>query len=73
MSLPRRQIIRLAAATRTANPDRQLRLQRLHSRLEQERRFLRKWMARLRRAFHAVEKLQLRISRIERTITRQEN
>jgi hypothetical protein len=72
MALPRRQIIRLAPGTGAVSPDRQQRLQQLRTRLEHERRLLGRWMARLRRAFHAVEKAQGRINRIERTVAHPE-
>src|SRR5437868_3205138 len=41
-------------------------------RLQAEQEVLTRWMSRLRRAFHAVEKQQQRISRLEREIARLE-
>ena len=72
MSMPRRRLVRPALAP---EPD-QLRhhqVQKLRVRLEQERRVLARWMTKLKRAFHQVEKLSARISRIERNITRLED
>ena len=58
MSIPRRRLVRPALAP---EPDQQRhhQVQKLRARLEQERRVLARWMTRLRRAFHTVEKLQL--------------
>lgn len=72
MTTPRRRLIRpsLPPVSRPVN-DRQI--HRLRSRLELERATLARWMSRLRRAFHAVEKSQLRVARIERQLVRLEN
>jgi hypothetical protein len=72
MSLPRRQIVR-SAPTPTSDPDRLRRLQRLRNRLEQERAAFTRWMPRLKRAFNAVAKSQLKIVRLERQITQMED
>jgi hypothetical protein len=67
-SSPRRRLVRP-----TADPPRSpcpLRLQKLRTRLGQERATLAHWMARLRRAFHTVERTQQRIARLERQVTR---
>lgn len=67
MSAPRRRIIRLPAAPAAAlSPPRQL--VKLRARLEKERAALGRWQARFRRAFHAMEKLQRTVSRIEQRI-----
>jgi hypothetical protein len=42
------------------------------SKLEKERKSFDRWLARLKRAFHAVEKQQLRMCRLERLIARGE-
>lgn len=68
MSTPRRRLIRLHQPP--TEPDRQV--QKLRSRLEAERDTLTRWMTRLKRAFHAVEKIQRRITRIERLLVRLE-
>jgi len=44
----------------------------VRGRLEAERNALSRWMTRLKRAFHAVEKSQLRIRRLEHLVARQE-
>jgi len=67
----RRSIIRPASIP-LPNPQRQQQVQRLRSRLDKERTSLARWMSRLKRSFHAVEKGQLRVSNLERRITRLE-
>jgi hypothetical protein len=71
MSLPRRRILRptrpLADDTR-----RHEKLLDRRSRLRVEQESLARWMKRLRRAFHAVEKNQARVCRLEREIARLE-
>src|SRR5262245_51889016 len=71
MSTPRRRLIRPASPS-TSTPDHPRRLQKLRTSLERERSTLARWMARLKRAFHAVEKAQLRIARLERKLTKME-
>ncbi len=68
MSTPRRRLIRPHQPP--TEPDRQI--QKLRSKVEAERNTLKRWMTRLKRAFHAVEKIQRRIIRIERQIARGE-
>jgi exonuclease VII small subunit len=72
MSTARRQLIRSLPVTPLVTPQQQRRLQKLRTRLEQERAALARWMTRLRRAFHAVERGQARLSRIEKQIVRLE-
>ena len=71
MSLPRRRLVRPALAPEP-DPQRHHQLQKLRVRQEEERRVLARWMSKLKRSFHQVEKIQERISRIERQITRLE-
>jgi hypothetical protein len=58
-----------------ANPatERRRRLKALHARLDAERATLSKWMTRLKRAFHCVEKSQARVGRLEREIAKLDN
>lgn len=72
MPTPRRRIVRPAPTTPPANRNGQQQIQKLRLRLEQERTALARWMPRLRRAFKAVEKSQVRIARLERQITKLE-
>lgn len=59
MSTPRRRILRAnRATTADADPRTQLQLHKRRTRLERDRASLAKWMTRLKRAFHAVEKQQ---------------
>lgn len=71
MSAPRRRIVRPSPAITSVQS--QQRLEKLRRRLFVERDCLRRWMTRLKRAFHAVERSQQRISRIERTLARTED
>jgi hypothetical protein len=72
MSVPRRRIIRPAPAPNQGEAGHQRRLQKCRSRLLQEQAGLARWMSRLRRAFHAVEKGQRTVARLEQQITRLE-
>ena len=73
MTTPRRRLVRPPAAAPAPDPNRTRRLQRLRDRLEKERAALGRWMIRLRRAFHAVERSQRKTTRLERTIARLED
>ncbi len=69
MSTPRRRLVRPPTTAQELDPNRTRRLQRLRARLEKERAALVRWMVRLRRAFHAMERLQRSAARVERQIT----
>jgi septal ring factor EnvC (AmiA/AmiB activator) len=71
MSMPRRNIIRPAVAV-AAGQQHQRQLQRLRSRLDNERTALARWQPRLRRAFTTVEKCMKKIARLERQIAQLE-
>ena len=71
MSAPRRRLVRPKAPP-PPDPQRQRRARRLREGLERERAALARWMARLKRAFHATEKSQRRIACIERRLTQLE-
>ena len=64
---PRRRVLR---PVRPALQDvqRQQRLATKREQLHKEQQALGRWMSRLKRAFHAVEKQQNRVARIERQI-----
>jgi hypothetical protein len=68
MSTPRRRIVRAPVARPPVDPRHHQRLQNLRSRLEQERVALGRWMSRLKRAFHAVERIQRTVARMERQL-----
>ena len=70
MSTPRRRILRANRTTATLEPGRQLQLEKRRGQLAWERTSLAKWMTRLKRAFHAVEKQQRRIAGLERQLAR---
>ena len=73
MSTPRRRIVRPTTSTAPANnAQQQRRLQHLRTRLERERAVLARWLPRLKRAFHVVEKQLQRVARIEKRIRNEE-
>ena len=73
MSTPRRRLIRPQPEPTIVNAQRrQEQLTKLHVRLDKERISLTRWLARMRRAFHAVERQQKRVTRIEKQIAKQE-
>lgn len=72
MSAARRQIIRPQASTSESNH--RLRSKaKLLARAECEKAVLARWMSRLKRAFHQVEKLQARLNRLQNQISKLEN
>jgi hypothetical protein len=71
MSLPRRRLVRPLAPSPRPHTD--ARAQKLRARLEVERTTLARWMGRLKRAFHAIEKVQRCIARLERQLTPEED
>lgn len=68
MSPPRRRIVRPASVPDAAVQQRQRRAERLRGRLVEARTALARWMSRMKRAFHAVEKLQQRVARFDRRL-----
>ena len=68
---PRRRVLR-SPQTMTEDTARQRKIATRRTRLQSEQQVLSRWMSRLRRSFHAVEKQQLKISRLEREIARLE-
>ncbi|HEX4591792.1 MAG TPA: hypothetical protein VH120_17780 [Gemmataceae bacterium] len=72
MATPRRRVVRPLAVAAAALHQRQRRVQALRARLARDRTALSRWMSRLRRSFHTVERLQVRVSRADREIARLE-
>jgi hypothetical protein len=66
-AVPRRRVVRPIPAV-VPDPRRQIRTQRQRDQLAKERAALDRWMGKLRRAFHAVERQQRRIARLERRL-----
>jgi hypothetical protein len=64
---PRRRLVRPTTPP-PGRPSAERLRQQLRTRLEAERAALTRWMSRLRRAFHAVEKGQRRLARLERRL-----
>lgn len=69
MSTPRRRVLRPIPPAVPVDLQVQRRLQQLRAKLEQEQAGLARWMGKLRRAFHAVERHQVRVARLERQVT----
>ena len=69
MSQPRRRLLRPPRPMADDGP-RQTKLLARRARLEAEQQSLARWMSRLKRAFHAVEKQQQKVTRLEREIAR---
>ena len=68
MTTLRRRVLRPQRAAATIDPRRQLLVEKRRAQLDRERLLLNRWMSRLRRAFHALEKQQLRVARLERKL-----
>jgi hypothetical protein len=73
MAAPRRRLIRPQSAEHMPAAAPALQQQKLRLRREKERAALARWFARLKRAFHSVEKCQARLARIERQLAPKEN
>ena len=72
MTHPRRRVLRPNRLAESLDPARQAQVHRRRSQLERERASWARWMSRLKRAFHAVEKQQSRINRLERQLAKLE-
>jgi hypothetical protein len=70
-STPRRRVLR-ASRTDAQDGRRQRKLATRRARLDSEQQTLARWMTKLKRAFHAVEKQQRTITRLEREIAQLE-
>jgi hypothetical protein len=72
MSTVRRRILRsdlLVPPASVLEQRRRRAHEKLNSQLERDRAALARWMTRLKRAFHAVERGQFRVARFERKLT----
>lgn len=70
MTQVRRRVLRPVA---NATPDvvrRSRRAERQRAQLDSDRQALSRWMTKLKRAFHTIERLQARVSRAERQLAR---
>lgn len=65
---PRRRVLRSSAAVNAAELRQQQARERDLAKLGKEQAVFRRWMSRLKRAFHALEKSQRRIARLEKRI-----
>jgi hypothetical protein len=68
MSALRRRIVRSAHRADPTVQQRQRRAQNLRGRLTKDLAALARWVSRLKRAFHAMERLQGRVARSERQL-----
>lgn len=68
MTTVRRRIQRLPRPPTAAEARRLARVQQKHEQLAKEQAALKRWMTKLKRAFHTVEKQQQRIARLERLL-----
>jgi len=68
MSAPRRRIVRPAPVPDPTALQRQRRAQRLRTELARDRTSLARWVSRLKRAFHAMERLQARVAYLDRQL-----
>lgn len=71
MTTPRRRIIRPPVQP-ISSPENQQRIQKLRARLQRDRTDFGRWLSKLKRAFHVVEKTEQRINRLERQIAKLE-
>ena len=72
MTTPSRRIIRPGPPAEIPRPLPDRRVLKLRTRLDKERAALARWMTKLKRAFHAVERNQQKVLRLERQIDLQE-
>lgn len=67
-TIPRRRVLRPVPAVPEVDARRLSQLHRKRTQLEKERAALARWMSKLKRAFHSVERIQVRAARLERQI-----
>jgi hypothetical protein len=72
MATTRRRMVRLRPVIPAQEVQQQRQIRKWRDRLASERAALARWMSRLRRAFHAVERLHTTIARLEKSLTRLE-
>jgi len=70
MNTPRRRVLRPVPAIPRDESRRLRRLERQHAQLDTHRQTLARWMSKLKRAFHTIERLQAQISRLEKQLAR---
>ena len=72
MTAVRRRVLRQARTQTVSNPRKQQQIADRRAKLQREHAALDRWMTRLKRAFHSVEKQQRRIAGLERQIRKLE-
>ena len=68
MVTPRRRIVRPSTEAHPTDRRHRQRLERMQTQLHRERLNLARWLRRLRRSCHALEKSQTRIARLEKQL-----
>lgn len=68
MTTTRRRVLRPTSVQPADEPRRLRRLDRQRTQLESDRQAMSRWMTKLRRAIHAIERLQARMTRLERQL-----
>ena len=68
MPAPRRRLVRPVPTPDLSAAQRQRRAQALRARLARDRAALTRWVSRLKRAFHAMERLQQQVARSDRQL-----
>ena len=71
MNAPRRRVLRPLRAI-ASEPHRQEKLLKYRGRLHKEQQVLARWMSKLKRAFHAMERQQRKVARLEGVIAQLE-
>jgi hypothetical protein len=69
MTTPRRRVLR-PPRTQASESLRQQKLLKCRDQLHKEQQVLARWMSKLRRAFHAMEKQQRKVARLEGVIAK---
>ena len=66
--MPRRRVLRSSAAVNATELRQQQSREKALAKLAKEQVLFRRWMSRLKRAFHAVEKSERRLARLEKRV-----
>lgn len=70
MTAPRRRVLRSSAAEQTSDRQRQQTREKYLAKLAKEQQAFHRWLTRLKRAFHALEKQERKVARLEKTLAR---
>jgi hypothetical protein len=70
MNAPRRRVLRPPATPSATNQQREQAREKLAGKLAKEQATFRRWMTRLKRAFHVVERQERKVARLEKALAR---